>query len=588
VDIVSFIADMRREAGSLLRRASGRRRVLICSNAYPPRFTGGAEVIAHQQAKALQRAGCEVIVFAGESNSDGERYAMRRDTYDGLTVYRVCLHPADYGTDHFNFVHRRVHDHFQAVADAHPPDIVHFHNLVGLSAGLLRIAQRRRIKSVLTLHDYWGICFKNTLMKTAGRVCTDSTQCHECMPLISGERWTGVPIRMRRDFIAHQLDAVDVFVSPSAALAETYVRAGIGAGRMRIVWYGVDVARFAAVQRQSDPETVRISFIGYLGGHKGVRTIIEALALLDRKDRIRVNVVGGGDEQPALMQRVREIGWEHAVRFWGQVDHARIEEVYRETDVLLLPSIWPENQPVSITEAMAARIPVIASRIGGIPELIDDGTTGHLFEPGNAAQLADKMAACIANGVQLEALGDNAFRTIAANTVDNQVQKILAVYDEPLRSEAMPAVRKTVVACAGKRVHAECSQTVDLLCATSPRGWCFMMADWLDVQDWREALVLWVVDDDAGIDQLMTGLRYRLPLLVPAANGELKDLCKYMECGLSYRTSADVVAALRHLANNEGVRRRLGQNGFNLWRAAGGRRRGAVRGMTRWSARLGA
>ena len=132
--------------------------------------------------------------------------------------------------------------------------------------------------------------------------------------------------------------------------------------------------------------------------------------------------------------RLKAHGFKDYVQFWGKIDNSQIEKVYRETDVLILPSVWPENQPVSITEAMAARIPVIASRIGGIPELVDDEKTGYLFEPGNPRDLALKMSTCIADPDHLKVLGENGYTKIAALTFENQVAVIARLYerDQPI------------------------------------------------------------------------------------------------------------------------------------------------------------
>src|SRR4030095_4467041 len=113
-----------------------------------------------------------------------------------------------------------------------------------------------------------------------------------------------------------------------------------------------------------------------------LHVLAEALThLREMRDRFELFLVGEGELLSVMRQHVIDHGWEETGVFPGKVDNAEIETVYRRTDVLLLPSIWPENQPVSITEAMAAGIPVVASRIGGIPAVLADGGTGFLVAP---------------------------------------------------------------------------------------------------------------------------------------------------------------------------------------------------------------
>ena len=111
------------------------------------------------------------------------------------------------------------------------------------------------------------------------------------------------------------------------------------------------------------------------------------------------------------------------------VDNSRIEEVFRETDVLILPSIWPENQPVTITEAMASRTPVIASAIGGIPELVTNEYNGYLFSPGCAEELAEKMSEFVIRPERIERFGENGFQRIKDNSFEHQVNKICSIYE---------------------------------------------------------------------------------------------------------------------------------------------------------------
>jgi glycosyltransferase involved in cell wall biosynthesis len=131
-----------------------------------------------------------------------------------------------------------------------------------------------------------------------------------------------------------------------------------------------------------------------------------------------------------LEQSVRALGLQDSIQLCGKLENTRVHEVFAETDVLLLPSVWPENQPVSITEAMAASIPTIASRIGGIPELVADGVTGRLVEPGNAKDLSSAMRTCIENGETRENWGAAAFERIRGHTFEAQVKEIVKVYDE--------------------------------------------------------------------------------------------------------------------------------------------------------------
>lgn len=383
--------------------------------------------MAHSQARLLKQRGYDVAVFAGDNAPNPERYAVRRDVYDDISVFRTSLWPQDYQSEFVNFSHAPVEAQFSDLLDSFSPNVVHMHNIIGLSVGIIQIAKRKRIRTVLTLHDHWGFCYKNTLIKAKMEICQDYSRCAECMPFIDDEAERHIPIRMRQDFMRFQLNSVDAFVSPSVYLAEVYVRAGIPIAKMNVIWNGLDVARFSSVNKTRSNK-IRFSFIGHFGAHKGIDVLLDALHMIGRAGAVSMNLVGCGELLEHIRDRVPALGLNNVVKLWGKVDNSRIEEVFSETDVLILPSIWPENQPVSITEAMATRTAVIASAIGGIPELVNDGINGYLFQPGSATDLKDKMLKFINDPELVRRFGEKGFEIIRQHSLDAEMDKICRLY----------------------------------------------------------------------------------------------------------------------------------------------------------------
>src|SRR5678815_269114 len=125
-----------------IRDRSEHVRVLLVCNVYPPRFVGGAELIAHEQAKTLKSLGYQVEVFAGETQPFGEHHQVMREIWDGIPVNRVSMLPRDYEPGYVNFTHRTIERHFDDVLARFRPDIVHAHNLVGLTTMVPYLARR--------------------------------------------------------------------------------------------------------------------------------------------------------------------------------------------------------------------------------------------------------------------------------------------------------------------------------------------------------------------------------------------------------------------------------------------------------------
>jgi glycosyltransferase involved in cell wall biosynthesis len=146
-------------------------KILVCTNAYPPNFIGGAELIAHQHAKRLKNSGFEVAVYAGELNNFGKQYRVKQQVYEDIPIHRICLHTSDYSSDFIGFYNKASEEYFAHLLIEYAPDVVHFHNIIGLSVGLIRLAKQRNIKTVLTLHDYWALCHKNTFIRDNNFIC---------------------------------------------------------------------------------------------------------------------------------------------------------------------------------------------------------------------------------------------------------------------------------------------------------------------------------------------------------------------------------------------------------------------------------
>lgn len=553
-------------------------RVLICSNVYPPHFVGGAELVAHEYAKCLVRLGHRALVFAGDTRGRRRRHVTWRESYDGVPIVRVSLDSTDFDTAFASFSHPDLDREFVSLVEAFRPTVVHGHNLNGLSVGVLPAARSRGIPTILTLHDHWGFCFRNTLIKRPGEICHDYRRCAECLPFISCGADRRLPIRLRNDFVATALGAADLLVSPSRYLADRYGEAGFAPTRIATIPYGIDVARFAHLRERPAPTRPRFTFVGYFGEHKGLSVVADALAHLDHlKGRFRLALVGDGELREPLRQQVQTGGWEPWVSLPGKVDNARIDGVYAETDVLLLPSSWPENHPVTITEAMASGVPVIASRIGGIPEMVEEGVTGFLVEPGDPRHLAARMATFIENPALSRALGATAAARMADNTVERRVTQYLASYDAVGGTPGPDARPRPLVVCLGTRFSPECASAMEAVARTeiAPR---FVMREWIDDGVLGQAALVWIVDATVDVRDAAAVAGAGLPLLVPAANAAMRGFCAGASCGLYYADAEEAAACLAFLLTSGSTREALARNaarqtmGPGLGRGVPGRR----------------
>ena len=167
--------------------------------------------------------------------------------------------------------------------------------------------------------------------------------------------------------------------------------------------------------------------------HKGVHTLIEAARRVPA-GRIETLIFGDTDTFPEYTAELRRLAANAPIRFMGRFDRHQSAAVYAHFDVLVVPSIWLENSPLVIHEAYMAGVPVIGSRIGGIPDLVEDGVSGLLVDPGSPDALAHALCTLAADRPRLAAM---AARLPAVKSIDGDAGEWEAIYLS-LASRARP------------------------------------------------------------------------------------------------------------------------------------------------------
>lgn len=430
-------------------------RILICTNAYPPHFVGGAELVAHQVALEMSALSHEVAIFCGRPVDADVPHQYTRDIYEGLPVHRVTRQPRDYDLGRVNYIDLAVDARFQDVLVEFRPEVVHCHNLMGLSARIPVLASEAGARVALTLHDFWGFCLRNTLTLEDGSDCIDPDACRNCLPRRDEPR---PPLRIRQDLLALAFDHIDRFVYPSAFLRDRYRQADFPEERAAHIPNGIDSVRYAtiapfAARQYSPQDPFRVMFAGYIGQHKGVLTLPPALGAMRNRQSIRVDIYGEGALEFALRQQIARNGMGHAFHFRGKLQPQAMVCAHEMADALVVPSVWSENQPVCIMEAMAGGRPVVASDIGGIPEMIRNGIDGLLCTPGDPRSFASAFDRLIENGTQAEEMGRRARSRIVQQTYRRQAQALLALFEEML-ADPRPAgkPRRPVVSAPLDRI----------------------------------------------------------------------------------------------------------------------------------------
>lgn len=387
-------------------------RILLVNKFYYHK--GGSEKHFFDLKKLLEDNGHEVVVFSTQDQRNEpslyEKFFPRVPRFSTLAG---CM---EY------FYSYRAARAFRRVVRLTAPDIIHIHNIARyLSPSILSVASQERIPVVQTVHDYQLVCPNYTLYNGTSQVCT------ACL--------TGTLYNAVRNSCSHHsklhssLAAVELalnkkmytrlvarFIAPSKFVRAMLVRGGVDSAKIDILPHFLfEASEDEGVPHAPDTERPYFLYAGRIVEEKGVGFLVALWQHMP--EGVRLVVAGEGPYMEELRDSVLKYKLEGRVELKGYVGHAEVRALARGAIAVVAPSIWYEPFSYSVYEAMAWGVPVIASKIGGMQELIIHDVTGTLALPGDrdswlhaltdAFTRQDKMRAMAAQGKALiEQFGD--------------------------------------------------------------------------------------------------------------------------------------------------------------------------------------
>jgi len=461
-------------------------RVLMVNHGFPPDFNGGSEVYAQTLSLELLRSQqcADVHVFAREHDPYRSDFCVR-ETRDALNSdLKVSLMNYAREAPYYRFLADAIDDAFGGVVDRVKPDIVHFHHLNHLSLGLAAAAKRRGAKVVYTIHDYWLMCPRGQFIVTGitpspsgepWSLCDgqDDRKCAQrCFagrygtlnstagadPFDEEAYWTSWISRRMQE--VHQMCShVDVFIAPSKHLYQKYVdEFQIPEEKILYEPYGFDRERFSGRRRSLPKVTSDDPYMfAYIGRHqpaKGINLLVDAALQLawdtsepPRSGRgdaadvppFRVAIFGRQNDNStrALRRKIDEHPSPHAKKLFewrSEYDNVDVvTTVFDHVDCIVVPSIWEENSPLVIQEALQCGVPSITADFGGMGELVRDSVNGLTFKHRDAQSLADTMRRAMEHPKETALLsqrGDLRSEDGQIPCIREHTQKILDLYRE--------------------------------------------------------------------------------------------------------------------------------------------------------------
>ena len=364
-------------------------RVFFWCELFPPSNRGGVEMFGFQLIQELQRRGIEVRVVCNFGPEPVEPISQ----YEGITVYRFPLREALESGNMLQL--RTVVQGIKEVFREWKPDLVHMNTLEPGVFGYLRVMERKSCATVLTLHyaiatPHFNGNLQRQLINEADSIVAVSNHIFD---------------DFRKLFPEHRGKAVRI----------------MNALRMPP----------EPIVPMPDPP-LKLFSAGWLGKEKGFDLLLDALATLNDPD-IRWMLAGSGPEEKNLRDHCRALRLSDQVEFLGRVPWT---EVYRQIDqshIMVVPSRWEEPFGLVALQALQRGRPVIASDRGGLPEIVDHGKSGWLFEPGDVKALPGLIGDCAKDLNRMEEMGKVGMQRVGKDfTVERMADQYQQLFLETL------------------------------------------------------------------------------------------------------------------------------------------------------------
>jgi len=273
------------------------------------------------------------------------------------------------------------------------PDIAHLHNIAHqLTPAIIKVLKDNKIPVVQTLHDYKLIC-PNYKLFTQNQICYRCRgkkyyNCftHRCIDGVAAKSFMAMCEMYYNDSWHKYYDLVDLFIAPSRFMKDVCVSFGIAAERIEVLPNFIGRGEYP-ILRAEQPADDYLIYFGRLAYEKGVGTLIEALTRVPMS--LRLKIVGSGPGEADCRKMVTKYRLDDRVEFTGFQQDKKLRTLIQGARAVVVPSLWNENWPFSVLEAMALGKVIIASKAGGMPEMLGQGKFGLLFEPGDSQQLSD-------------------------------------------------------------------------------------------------------------------------------------------------------------------------------------------------------
>ncbi len=403
---------------------------MLATHHFPPKYVGGVELIVRRAAHWLIRNGHQVQVVCVESiDRPFKGLDVAANEYEGIPVYRLSFNRGQTG-DIFreSFRNSLIGQWFERFLRASLPDIVHIHSGYLLSGSVIEAAKAAGMPTVVSLHDYWFVCPRITLLRPDGSRCPAPQNPRTCAWCLHTERrryrlpdqvsrgalgrfvqevlhspliaqvvnWQDqiVALAERKSYLGERLASADMIITQARMVYEIMLHQGLSPARLRLVPYGLDLSGWKFLEpTDSEDRRLRIGYLGSLTPPKGAHMLISAFRRLRTTGvQTQLKLYGSMTVLPRYTRWLQKLADnDPRITFVGRYENSDVERILGEIDVLVVPSLWYEIGPLVTMEALASKTPVVVGNIPNMKYQIEDGINGLHYDVDSVADLARQL-----------------------------------------------------------------------------------------------------------------------------------------------------------------------------------------------------
>lgn len=389
-------------------------KILILHNRY--KFVGGEEMVVKAEKSLLETHGHQVYLWE-----------MSNDEIVGLLGKGKAAIDCIYSFS--------AKQNTKKIIDNFCPDLVHVHNFFPLlSPSIYDACYEAKIPVVQTLHNYRIGC-ANAMLFRQGKNCEDC--------LGNKIQWQGIVHGCYRNSRSQSLavatmvafhwwrgtweNRVNAYIVLTAFQKEKMIVAGLPPDKIHIKPNYVAKPKTTLDEKKERVNKEYALFVGRISLEKGITTLLNAY--FQHNMRIPLKIVGDGPLVLELQEKVRELGLENTIEFLGYQTKPVILQLMQKARFLVFPSLWYETFGLTMIEAFSCSLPVLASNIGTMAEIVEDGITGLHFDVGNSQDLTKKMQWAYNHPEQMHLMGKRAYDVYQNNyNPENNYQQLMKIY----------------------------------------------------------------------------------------------------------------------------------------------------------------